>query len=280
MKAKRKTWTEPEIKRIKEVYASGILHGDGKLDALAKEMGVLKPNLCRKARSLGLTVKTRSCTEKLKKATGLRIKEWLAKNEHPRGFLKGKHSEISKKIMSEMSIAYHENITIDELNARIDKMLETRKANGNWNKGLRGTQMYSRARAGKRKDLDNIFFRSRTEANYARYLKHTKVKFEYEPKTFWFEGIKRGTRAYIPDFYIPSKDQWHEFKGWLDKKSQTKFKRMKKYHPDEFKKMVVIMERLTPKIKKTLLDIGFTEKQIVDFQPIQKKYKHIKHWEE
>lgn len=276
---KRKVWTEKDLTRIKEVYESGILQGDGKLDSLAKELGVLKTNICRKARSLGLTKQGRNLTEDAKIKVGLRIKEWLSLNEHPRGFLNGKHSDLSKSIMSEMSLHYHANATVEELNARIDKMLDTRKKNGNWTPSMAGNNMYSRAKSGKRKDLDNVFFRSRTEANYARYLKYTKVKFEYEPKTFWFEGIKRGTRAYIPDFYLPEVDEWHEFKGWLDKKSITKMKRMKKYYPEVFPKIRMIMERLTPKTKQQLLKIGFEEYQLIDFRPIDKQYNTIEHWE-
>ena len=277
--SKRKVWTEAEIQLIKDTYDSGIMQGDGKLDELAKVLGVHKTNLCRKARSMGLTVQGRKLTEESKKKVGLRIKEWLSKNEHPRGFLKGKHSAKSKEIMSEMSIAYHENCTIDELNHRIDKMLETRRSNGNWTPTMAGSAMYSRAKSGKRKDLDNTFFRSRTEANYARYLKYIKQDYLYEPKTFWFEGIKRGTRAYIPDFYLPDKDEWHEFKGWLDQKSITKMKRMKKYHPEVFPKIRMVMERLTDATKKKLLDIGFEESQLIDFRPINKQYKDIPHWE-
>lgn len=276
---RRKVWTEADVQLIKDVYDSGILQGDGKLDSLANTLGVIKSNLCRKARSMGLTLQGRKLTEEAKIKVGLRIKEWLSKNEHPRGFLGGTHSELSKNIMSEMSIAYHENCSIEELNLRIDKMLESRRKNGTWAPAMSGTNMYSRARSGKRKDLDNMFFRSRTEANYARVLKYTKVNFEYEPKTFWFEGIKRGTRAYIPDFYLPDKDEWHEFKGWLDPKSITKLKRMKKYYPEIFPKIRMIMERLTPKVKAQLLEIGFTPSQIVDFVPLNQQYKTIEHWE-
>ena len=278
--AKRKVWTETDIQLIKAVYSSGILQGDGKLDKLADELGILKSNLCRKARSLGLTIPSRKATEESSKQTGLRIREWLSKNEHPRGFLGGKHSEKSKAIMSEMSLHWHANATVDELNRAIDNMLDSRMKNGNWFATTRGSSMYSNCKSGKRKDLDNIFFRSRTESNYARYLKHTGVKFEYEPRKFVFEGIKRGTRGYIPDFYLPETDEWHEFKGWLDKKSQLKFKRMKKYHPLVFPKLTVIMERLSPASKKTLLEIGFEESQIIDFKPLDKKYsKEVPHWE-
>ena len=45
-----------------------------------------------------------------------------------------------------------------------------------------------------------IYARSRWEANYARYLEWLRAngsiaKWEHEPETFWFEGIKRGTCA-------------------------------------------------------------------------------------
>lgn len=277
---KRKVWTEADIERVKEVYASGILQGDGKLDSLAAELEVLKSNLVRKAKQLGLTDQCRGVTEESKVRTGIRIKAWLETHEHPKGFLGHTHSEKTKEILSAISVAYHEGATVDQVAERIDKMLETRKANGNWVPQMRGAAMYSRAKSGKRADMDNMFFRSRTEANYARVLKHKGIKFEYEPKTFWFEGIKKGTRAYIPDFYLPDTDKWHEFKGWLDDKSLVKFKRMKKYHPDVFTKMVIIMERLTPKNLEKLLACGFTRDQVVDFSPLAKQYKDIPNWED
>ncbi len=93
---------------------------------------------------------------------------------------------------------------------------------------------------GKRADLDNVFFRSAWEANWARYLNFLKEKGEikswrYEPKDreFWFP-IKRGTRSYLPDFEIEELDGtivFHEIKGWMDSTSKTKLKRMAKYHP-------------------------------------------------
>lgn len=84
-----------------------------------------------------------------------------------------------------------------------------------------------------------IFMRSRWEVNYAFYLewlaKLGEVKtWDYEPETFWFEGIRRGTTNYTPDFKVVLKDgsvEFHEVKGWMDARSRTKIKRMKKYHP-------------------------------------------------
>jgi hypothetical protein len=91
--------------------------------------------------------------------------------------------------------------------------------------------MGNRAHGGRRADLGERYFRSSYEANYARYLNWSKVPWEYETKTFWFEGIKRGSRSYTPDFWIIPEAEFHEVKGWMDPKSATKLKRMKKYHP-------------------------------------------------
>lgn len=84
------------------------------------------------------------------------------------------------------------------------------------------------------------FYRSKWEMNYARFLEFRKQSQEikdwlYEPETFWFEKIKRGTRSYLPDFKIIEHDDsfyFVEVKGYMDQKSKTKLKRMKKYYPE------------------------------------------------
>lgn len=88
-------------------------------------------------------------------------------------------------------------------------------------------------------DGRRIFFRSRWEFRYALYLQLLKERSEikdwqHEPKTFWFEGIKRGTNNYKPDFLVTHKndsEEWIEVKGYMDSKSATKIKRMAKYFP-------------------------------------------------
>lgn len=94
--------------------------------------------------------------------------------------------------------------------------------------------------SGRRFDIDNIFFRSSWEANYARYLRFLQqrgkiLSWEYEPKVFEFP-VKRGNRTYTPDFRVTLLDktiEWHEVKGWLDPTSQVKLKRFAKHFPDE-----------------------------------------------
>lgn len=100
---------------------------------------------------------------------------------------------------------------------------------------------FTRAAGRRRVDLDNRYFRSSWEANYARYLNfliaHKDIfKWEYEPDTFYFEKIKRGSRSYTPDFKIwrteGAEPHYEEIKGWFDPRSKTKMKRMAKYYPD------------------------------------------------
>jgi len=97
------------------------------------------------------------------------------------------------------------------------------------------------AKQGRRDDLGDTYFRSSWEANYARYLnlciKQGIVhRWEFEPDTFYFENIKRGTRSYLPDFKVwdteHTEPYYIEVKGYFDAKSKTKLKRMAKYYPD------------------------------------------------
>lgn len=93
-------------------------------------------------------------------------------------------------------------------------------------------------KGGKRSDLGNVYFRSSWEANWARYLNWLMsigevLRWEFEPDTFEFP-VRRGSRFYTPDFKVFNKDgsvEYHEVKGWMDKRSATKLKRMAKYHP-------------------------------------------------
>lgn len=85
------------------------------------------------------------------------------------------------------------------------------------------------------------YFRSKAEANYARYLQYLKSQGKikdwlHEPTTFWFHKIKRGVKSYLPDFkviHLDGSHTWYEVKGHMDAKSLTKIKRMAKYYPDE-----------------------------------------------
>jgi hypothetical protein len=89
-------------------------------------------------------------------------------------------------------------------------------------------------------DKPPIYFRSTWEYYYAIFLEKLKqekkiIDYKHEPKCFWFEGIKRGVRSYLPDFcitHLNGTEEWSEVKGYFDSKSQTKMKRMAKYYPE------------------------------------------------
>ena len=91
-----------------------------------------------------------------------------------------------------------------------------------------------------------IYFRSSWEHRYSLWLQyqleHNMIAgWEHEPRTFWFENIKRGVRSYLPDFQIwdlYENNHWVEVKGYYDAKSLTKIKRFHKYYPEE--KLILI----------------------------------------
>ena len=126
---------------------------------------------------------------------------------------------------------------------------------------MKGEGMYTRAKGGRREDLGGIYFRSRWEANYARYLNFlvangTIQSWEFEPKTFLFTGVTRGPFSYKPDFLVTENDGrkvWHEVKGWMDSKSKGKLDRMAKMYPEET--IVVIASPEYKSIKKQMAGV-------------------------
>jgi hypothetical protein len=88
-------------------------------------------------------------------------------------------------------------------------------------------KIYSSANSGKREDLNNQYFRSNWEANYARILNEQKISWEYESETF---PLSNGT-SYTPDFKI-NKNKFVELKGWFDNDSKEKIELFLKEYPE------------------------------------------------
>lgn len=110
------------------------------------------------------------------------------------------------------------------------------------------TPKFKRAKNAGWREIDGIkyYFRSKWEINYANFLEFLKKSgnicdWWYEPKTFWFSGIRRGTVSYKPDFAILERSgsiNWIEVKGYLSPQDKTKLKRFKKHFPEESIKVV------------------------------------------
>ena len=260
-------YTEYEKNYVIENYKSY------NLKEIAEHLNRPKANICRIAKILGIERNFRKkenpktyrdengvfhpigWKRETKDEKSVRIskmfKKWHSENEHPRGMLGKTHSEeycieISKRVSE-----YWEKQTKEQAEERYIKMINTKIKNGTTNSNTNRSNPYSRTRSGKRKDLNDVFFRSSWEANVARYYNLNGIKWQFEPKTFIFEKIKKGCISYTPDFYLPELDKWVEVKGWMDDKSKTKLKRFEKYFPEEFSKLEMITQKEYKEISKS-----------------------------
>jgi len=141
------------------------------------------------------------------------------------------------------------------------------------------------ARGGYREDLKQ-YFRSRWEANMGRYYNFVGVKWIYEQQEFEFCRIKRGSRFYRPDFYLPEQNRFIEVKGWFRPEDKTKLRRFKKYYPEEFVKLRFIIPDKYARskangemIKFLCDDLGIDFNDIISYKEIEEQGKLIPGWE-
>ena len=135
---------------------------------------------------------------------------------------------------------------------------------------------YQYTRTGYRKDIE-LNVRSSWEANFVRVLNIYKIDFKFEPTVFPFP-IKRGTRAYTPDFFLTRNNEWIEIKGYLDDKSKIKLKRFKRYYPDEFANLTCVISKYSNEAKNFMAEIEVSK--IVFYEDIRDYYsQYIINWE-
>lgn len=220
-----------------EHYTNYLL--EGKLQELADKMGRTKEFICVQARKYGLTDLSRPKKLLANFKPNITPGHWARLGKHPAGMKGKKHTPEVLERLSRINAENQRKISEDpDRRSEITrKMIETKHKKGNlvnqrqkttWKGGWREI-------GGKRK-----YFRSRWEANYARYLQLLKdngkiADWEHEAKVFWFEGIKRGCVSFLPDFEVKNTDgtvEYHEVKGWMDDRSKTKIRRMSIYFPD------------------------------------------------
>ena len=141
------------------------------------------------------------------------------------------------------------------------------------------------AKGGYRKDLKQ-YFRSKMEANVARYYRYISELYIYEYHEFGFKRIKRGSRFYKPDFFLAVVNHWVEVKGWFSSSDKTKLKRFKKYYPEEFARLKFIIPDKYSRskangemIKFLCDDLGIDFEEIMSYKEIEKYGKLIPGWE-
>lgn len=249
--AKKPSWSDAEISAIIDLYREAGKDGYLGLQEFAASIGKSASGVSEKAASLGLQMgpsrkkvakrkptKKYDTVDELRAAQSEAAKRRLLENGHPRGMLGKKHPASALLAISEASKASWLGKSPEQREEHINKsVLALREKGwrppevkrGTWDAGWREI-------GGKRK-----FYRSRWEANYARYLQWLKdlgeiADWQHEPETFWFEAIRRGVRSYKPDFRVwetSGASCLHEVKGWMDDRSRTCLARMAKYYPAE-----------------------------------------------
>jgi len=209
---------------------SGAFFQEWQARSAAGKLGCKRPDRVESMRALGSRPKTAEQRAKLSAAK---------KGRKPQCSTAGMtfSPEVRARVGAGVRMA-QKRMTADEWQARNAKSAKTRALNGTklgaFNRGSASWKCGWRTVGGQR-----VFFRSRWEVNYAGYLqmlldRGVITRWEHEPQTFWFEGVKRGAVSYLPDFrvtYPDGRSEFHEVKGWFDARSKTKVRRMAKYHP-------------------------------------------------
>ncbi len=260
---RRAPWADNDVGMLTLHYKTQP--SDFDLEIIAKQLGRTPMAVALKASELGLTdshrgksdkavehmsdaqaVRAESKAERLRRSEA--TKQWLARNDHPRGFAGHKRTASEKNKIGLAAEAMwadpkHKVNSVAHRQAISDRPSATRAATP-------AANAFSRAKSGERQDLPGIHFRSAWEANYARYLNWLMQcgeieKWSYESVTFWFEKIKRGCRSWKPDFVVTTTkakaEEYHEVKGWMYPRAKTALRRMAKYHPEI--KVVLIDEK-------------------------------------
>lgn len=127
-----------------------------------------------------------------------------------------------------------------------------------------------------------FYYRSGYEKNFAKYLNvlvrnKTISHFRHESIEVFFTGEKRGAVCWLLDFtsYNDTGDvlNIYEVKGKFMSKDATKIKRLKKYHPDLFKKLIYVAPKhCFNKVSK----LGIASQNFIAIEDINKFFKNIK----
>ena len=81
----------------------------------------------------------------------------------------------------------------------------------------------------------SVLLKSSYELTYVEYLSLRGIEWLYEPKRFYMSDEKT---YYLPDFYLPQKNEWHEIKGRWYRHSLSKYEQFLKLYPEETIKII------------------------------------------
>ena len=233
----RKKWTEEDADVIKKMVMDGV-----EIPEIAEKLGSTRSGVNWQIHKLGLGAKpgTKELSEKASKRNK---KLWNDPN----------HTFNQPEYRDKLQNAWldpNSGFNTEEYRQHLSDLANKNKPGLTNTGGGNG-----RYHGGKREDLGH-YVRSGWEANIARYLKMLiakgeVVKYEYEPDCYEFVKIKRGNRSYTPDFKVFLNNgtfEYWEVKGYMNKDSAVKLKRMAKYYPDI--KIVLIEKAQYNEIKK------------------------------
>lgn len=183
--------SQDDVEKIRKFYEDGFVRGDGKLDLFAQSIRRTKQFVCRKARQLGLTNNNRRLSEDLTSLIGGKISKFWSEHEHCKGMLGKCHTPETKMHLHNIGVSRWKALsdndkkaeTLSRMKGRLEKCgsLVPNVKRCNWKSGYRTI-------AGRK-----LFFRSRWEANYCRFLEYRKSngeisEWEHEPYTIIFKG--------------------------------------------------------------------------------------------
>ena len=224
--ASRKPFTDADRDAIRTFYTT-TPDRDWDLSKLATTMGRSRQVICREAKSLGLTRKGRR-SESHQQALNKSLEGKWSRAPHPKGMAGKSHTLETREVVGAASRLNWATWKTFGTGPMAAEHLEAQSKRQSLAMSKRdGSTTYTRSKGGRREDLGETYFRSSWEANYARYL-NLLIKlgaitaWEYEPLTFWFDGVRRGTNSYRPDFRIHHKNddrpEYIEIKGWVTPK--------------------------------------------------------------
>jgi hypothetical protein len=123
-------------------------------------------------------------------------------------------------------------------------------------------QTYTEGRKFYSEKLD-MFFRSNWEIELCEILQELGIKFEYEPRRYYF---RRERESYLPDIFLPEYNVWIEIKGYMDSRSEKRVKLFTKYHGHEtgfflYEKEERELVLKDPAVLFTLIQIAIEERE-------------------